>query len=36
VKFVTGFGTPRQEEKLVTLRLRERKDIVAVGEFEVK
>jgi tetratricopeptide (TPR) repeat protein len=35
VKFITGFGTPRQQEKIVTLRLRERAETFLVGEFEV-
>ena len=32
----TGFGTPRQVDKRVTLRLREPKERVFVGEFEVR
>ena len=36
VKFITGFGTPQQQERIVTLRLRERTEIVTVGEFEVQ
>ena len=35
LKLATGFGTPRQKEQSVTLRLRDRGEIVAVGEFEV-
>ena len=35
VKFVTGFGTAQQKEQMVTLRLRDRSEVVAVGEFEV-
>jgi len=35
VKFITGFGTAREQEKIVTLRLRERADTFTVGEFEV-
>jgi hypothetical protein len=35
VKFVTGFGTTQEQERLVTLRLRERQEVVTVGEFEV-
>jgi tetratricopeptide (TPR) repeat protein len=36
VKLFTGFGTPQQKEKLITLRLKERSETVFVGEFEVK
>lgn len=35
VRLVTGFGTPAQKEKAVTLRLRDRGETVFVGEFEV-
>jgi Ca-activated chloride channel family protein len=35
VKFATGFGTERQQERIVTLRLRERSEVVTIGEFEV-
>ena len=35
VKFITGFGTAREQEQLVTLRLRERQEVVTVGEFEI-
>ena len=35
VKLITGFGTARQQERLVTLRLRERQDVITVGEFEI-
>jgi tetratricopeptide (TPR) repeat protein len=35
VKFITGFGTARQRERIVTLRLRERAETFLVGEFEV-
>jgi len=35
VKFITGFGTPRQQARDVTLRLRERAETFLVGEFEV-
>jgi len=35
VKFITGFGTAQQEDRLVTLRLRDRQEVVTVGEFEV-
>ena len=36
VKLTTGFGTRRQKEQLVTLRLKEQESMVFVGEFEVK
>lgn len=36
VKLFSGFGTPRQKEQLITLRLQERSETVFVGEFEVK
>ncbi|MDI9240064.1 VIT domain-containing protein [Lysobacter sp. LF1] len=32
----TGFGTPRQKDQRITLRLEGRSDSVLVGEFEVK
>jgi hypothetical protein len=35
VKLFTGFGTGRQKEQLVTLRLKEKTETVFVGEFEV-
>ena len=35
IKFITGFGTARQHERSVTLRLRERAETFLVGEFEV-
>ncbi|MES2899287.1 MAG: VIT domain-containing protein [Pseudomonadota bacterium] len=35
VKVTVGFGTARQKEKLMTVRLQERSDRVLVGEFEV-
>jgi hypothetical protein len=35
VKLITGFGTARERERLVTLRLRERQEVVTVGEFEI-
>lgn len=31
----TGFGTPRQRERAITLRLKGREEIVTVGEFTV-
>ncbi|WP_338848319.1 VIT domain-containing protein [Massilia sp. W12] len=36
VKLTTGFGTDKQKDQVITLRLREAKDTVFVGEFEVK
>ncbi|UUZ49287.1 DUF2135 domain-containing protein [Massilia sp. B-10] len=36
VKLFSGFGTPRQKEQLITLRLQERSETVFVGEFEVR
>ena len=36
VKLTTSFGTPRAEERIVTLRLKGRSEVVFVGEFEVK
>jgi len=36
VKLQTGFGTARQKEEIMTLRLKGQKDSVTVGEFEVK
>ena len=35
LKLATNFGTPKQKEQTVTLRLRDRGEIVLVGEFEV-
>ena len=35
VKLFSGFGTPRQKEQVVTLRLQERSETVFVGEFEI-
>ena len=32
---MTGFGTARQKEQSVTLRLKDRQEVVLVGEFEV-
>jgi Ca-activated chloride channel family protein len=36
LRFTTGFGTPKADDKLVTLRLTGRGSSVLVGEFEVK
>lgn len=36
VKLVTGFGTEREQERITTLRLRERSEVVTIGEFEVR
>ena len=35
LKLATGFGTAKQKEQSVTLRLRDRREVVFVGEFEV-
>ena len=35
LKLTTGFGTDRQKEQTVTLRLKDRGQMVQVGEFEV-
>jgi tetratricopeptide (TPR) repeat protein len=35
LKLFTGYGTPRQQEKAVTLRLKSAGEVVYVGEFEV-
>jgi tetratricopeptide (TPR) repeat protein len=35
VKLATGFGTAAQKEQSVTLRLKERQEVVFVGEFDV-
>lgn len=36
LKLATRFGTPEEAEKIVTLRLKGRSEVVLVGEFEVK
>ncbi|MCL2012541.1 MAG: tetratricopeptide repeat protein [Cystobacterineae bacterium] len=36
LNFFTGFGTPRQKEQPITLRLQSQGDMVSIGEFEVK
>ncbi|WP_164557758.1 DUF2135 domain-containing protein [Massilia atriviolacea] len=36
VKLFTAFGTPRQKEQAITLRLKDRSETVFVGEFDVK
>ncbi|MES2126325.1 MAG: VIT domain-containing protein [Pseudomonadota bacterium] len=36
VKLFTGYGTPRQKEQTIALRLKERGESVYVGEFDVK
>ena len=36
LKLQTEFGTPWQQDKLVTLRLKGQREVVFVGEFEVK
>jgi Ca-activated chloride channel family protein len=35
VKLVTGFGTARAQERIVTLRLKSEREVVYVGDFEV-
>lgn len=35
VRLITGFGTPRAEERIVTLRLKGQREVVHVGDFEV-
>lgn len=35
VKLATGFGTTRQKEQSVTMRLKDRREVVFVGEFDV-
>ncbi|MES2297343.1 MAG: VIT domain-containing protein [Pseudomonadota bacterium] len=36
VRLSSGFGTARQKDQMITLRLKERSESVFVGEFEVK
>lgn len=36
VKLITGFGTPRQQERIVTLRLAGQSEVVDVGELEIR
>lgn len=36
LRLSTGFGTARQQDRMVTLRLRDERETVLVGEFEVK
>ena len=36
LRFTTGFGTPKADDKLVSLRLTGQGSTVLVGEFEVK
>ncbi|WMJ69057.1 VIT domain-containing protein [Stenotrophomonas sp. 24(2023)] len=36
LRLTTHWGTPKQKDQLVTMRLKDRKDTVLVGEFEVK
>jgi uncharacterized protein YfaP (DUF2135 family) len=35
LKLATGFATAKQKEQSVTLRLRDRRETVLVGEFDV-
>ena len=36
VRLTTGFGTKQQKEQIVTMRLKDNKSTILVGEFEVK
>ena len=36
VKLATKFGTPEHQEQIVTMRLKGQREVVFVGEFEVK
>ncbi|MEO8384388.1 MAG: VIT domain-containing protein [Betaproteobacteria bacterium] len=36
VKLATKFGTPEQQEQIVTMRLKGQQEVVFVGEFEMK
>ena len=36
LRLATRFGSAEESEKIVTLRLKERSEVVLVGEFEVK
>ncbi|NHZ43874.1 VIT domain-containing protein [Massilia aquatica] len=36
VRLFTAFGTPRQKEQAITLRLKDRSETVFVGEFDIK
>ncbi len=36
VRLTTGFGTRQQKEQIVTMRLKDNKSTILVGEFEVK
>lgn len=36
VKVITGFGTPGEREQFITLRLKDKKDQLLVGEFTVQ
>jgi Ca-activated chloride channel family protein len=36
VKLTTGFGTAKQKEEIVTMRLKSQRDRIYVGEFEVR
>ena len=36
VRFSTGFGTKQQREQIITMRLKENKETIFVGEFEIK
>ena len=36
LKLSTHFGMGNQEDQIVTMRLKEKRDMIFVGEFEVK
>jgi tetratricopeptide (TPR) repeat protein len=36
MRLSTHFGAPEQQDQIVTMRLKDRRDVVFVGEFEVK
>jgi uncharacterized protein YfaP (DUF2135 family) len=36
LRLTTHWGTPKQKDQMVTMRLKDRAETVLVGEFEVK
>ena len=36
VRLSSRFGTDRQEDQVITMRLKDKRDVVFVGEFEIK
>ena len=36
MRLTTHFGTTEQQDQIVTMRLKDRQEIVFVGEFEIK